>query len=292
MQPLTYHHVDVFANGPLSGNGLTVFLNTEDWPGTLMQRLTQEMKQFESIFLSEISAGGARAHVFTVDEELGFAGHPVLGAAAVLHQVVTPDADESPWVLRLPVGPVPVVTRQVGDHIVAEMNQGQPVFGANVTGTALAPILERMGLQPDDLVAGLVPRVISTGLPYLILPVGPAALAHTAISGSDLETHLAVVGAKFVLVLDVTARELRTWDNLGRVEDVATGSAAGPVAAYLRANDFAATDERIEIAQGRFVNRPSKISVRADHHGTLYVSGAVWPVAQGTLDPGVLHEEI
>ena len=289
MLPLTYHHVDVFANGPLSGNGLTVFLNTVNWSGALMQRLTQEMKQFESIFLSEVSNSGAQARVFTVEEELGFAGHPVLGAAAVLHQVVTPGADESTWVLRLPVGLVPVITRQVGNHIVAEMNQGQPVFGANMTGEALARILQRMGLQADDLVAGLVPRVISTGLPYLILPVGPAALARTAISGTDLETHLAVVGAKFVLVLDVTARELRTWDNLGRVEDIATGSAAGPVAAYLRANDLAAADERIEIAQGRFVGRPSTIRVRADRCGALCVSGAVWPVARGTLDAGVLR---
>ncbi|HMI86044.1 MAG TPA: PhzF family phenazine biosynthesis protein [Polyangiaceae bacterium] len=82
----TLFHVDVFATGPLTGNGLTVFLDTEQWSSSLMQRLTQEMRQFESIFLSEITPTGATARVFTVEEELPFAGHPVLGAAAVLHR--------------------------------------------------------------------------------------------------------------------------------------------------------------------------------------------------------------
>ena len=292
MPPPTYYHVDVFANGPLSGNGLTVFLNTEGWSRDLMQRLAQEMKQFESIFLSEITSTGAKARVFTVDEELGFAGHPVLGAAAVLHQAITPTADERCWQLHLPVGLVPVVTRKVGEHIVAEMDQGQPVLGPTLTGTALAPVLQRMGLRSEDRVPELVPQVISTGLPYLILPVRPSALARTTITGTDLEAHLAALGAKFVLVLDVAARELRTWDNLGRVEDIATGSAASPVAAYLQINGLAAIDEKIEITQGRFVGRPSKINVRADQAGALHVSGEVWPVAQGMLDAAVLSASV
>ena len=41
------------------------------------------------------------------------------------------------------------------------------------------------------------------------------------------------VGADFVYVLDPDRPEGRTWDNSGLTEDVATGSAAGPTAAYL-----------------------------------------------------------
>ncbi|HEY2976948.1 MAG TPA: PhzF family phenazine biosynthesis protein, partial [Burkholderiaceae bacterium] len=81
-----YAHVDVFATRSLTGNGLTVVLDADGWPAERMQALTQEMRQFETIFLSEVSPYGAAARVFTVEEELGFAGHPVLGAAAVLHR--------------------------------------------------------------------------------------------------------------------------------------------------------------------------------------------------------------
>ena len=279
-----FFHVDVFATRPLSGNGLIVFLDTDGWSAPVMQRLTQEMKQFESIFLSEISATGARARVFTVEEELPFAGHPVLGAAAILHRTQAPEAEAHSWVLKLPCGDVPVSTTKMGSHCQAQMNQGAAIFGGAVASSALPPILARLGLKPRDLADGLSPQVVSTGLPYLIVPVRADALARVAIRGLDLEAVLGAVGAKFVLVLDVAGREMRTWDNLGRVEDVATGSAAGPAAAYCFSLGLADPALPMELSQGRFAGRPSHIKVSRDASGKLLVSGEVWPVAQGVLD--------
>src|SRR5512145_578667 len=89
----TLFHVDVFAAAPLTGNGLTVFLDTDGWSQSVMQRLTREMKQFESIFLSDIGPTDATARIFAVEEELPFAGHPVLGAAAVLHRTRAKEAE-------------------------------------------------------------------------------------------------------------------------------------------------------------------------------------------------------
>ena len=277
-------HVDVFATRPLTGNGLTVFLGTDEWSAPVMQQLTQEMKQFESIFLSEINSAGARARIFTVEEELPFAGHPVLGAAVVLHRTQTPEAGSSSWILKLPSGDVPVRTMKRGEHYLAEMNQGAAIFGRAVAPAELQPILARLGLSSQDLAAEPSARVISTGLPYLILSVRPEALARAAISGSDLEVLLAALGAKFVLLLDVAGREMRTWDNLGRVEDVATGSAAGPAAEYLFSLGLADPSLPIELAQGRFAGRPSEIRVRRDTFDKLFVSGEVWPVSHGFLD--------
>src|SRR4051794_25665276 len=280
----TIFHVDVFATRPLTGNGLTVFLGTEDWSAPVMQRLTQEMKQFESIFLSEITSTSARARIFTVEEELPFAGHPVLGAAAVLHRTQTREASSSSWVLKLLSGEVPVHTKKMGDHYLAEMNQGAAIFGRAITSAELQPILARLGLSSQDVANEPSAQVLSTGLPYLILPVRPEAFARAAISGSDLEVLLAALGAKFILLLDVAGREMRTWDNLGRVEDVATGSAAGPTAAYLFSLGLADPSLPMELAQGRFAGRPSKIQVRRDTFGSLLVSGEVWPVSHGFLD--------
>jgi trans-2,3-dihydro-3-hydroxyanthranilate isomerase len=280
-----YFHVDVFATGPMTGNGLTVFLNTSNWSASAMQRLTREMRQFESIFLSEVSPSGAAARVFTVDEELPFAGHPVLGAAAVLHRTQAPHSDACTWTLRLPYGPVPVSTRKQNDHYLCEMNQGIPILGCSIGSTELLlPILKRLGLGQTDTVSGIQAQVISTGLPYLIVPVLPSALSRARINGTDLELLLGAVGAKFVLILDVEGREARTWDNLGQVEDVATGSAAGPAAAYLLQYGLAGAHSSIGISQGRFAGRPSKIVVIQDKEGNLLVSGEVWPVSHGVLD--------
>ncbi|MES2941933.1 MAG: PhzF family phenazine biosynthesis protein [Pseudomonadota bacterium] len=280
-------HVDVFASQPLTGNGLTVFLGTEGWTPELMQQLTQEMKHFESIFLSDISGSTATARIFTVEEELPFAGHPVLGAAAVLHRCMTPEASEQDWLMRLAAGDIPVKTQKLGKHFVATMNQGAAIFGQQVSGAALNNILDKLGLQTQDLAADLPAQVVSTGLPYLIVPVKPEALPKIAFStqnGPELETLLAALGARFVFMLDVAGRELRTWDNLGRVEDVATGSAAGPAAAYLFSQQLADPNQTLELAQGRFAGRPSKIRVKRGENHALFVSGEVWPVSHGVLD--------
>lgn len=287
-----FFHVDVFATRPLTGNGLAVFLDTDRWSAPIMQRLTQEMKQFESIFLSEITSSSAAARVFTVEEELPFAGHPILGAAAVLHRTLAPESTASSWILQLPSGNVPVSTKKIGTHYLAEMNQGPAIFGSTVTSAELQPILSRLCLNSNDLVVGLSAQVISTGLPYLILPVRPEALAQAAITGSDLELLLATFGAKFILVLDVAGREVRTWDNLGRVEDVATGSAAGPAAAYMFSLGLADPNVPMELAQGRFADRPSKIRISQDELNGLLVSGEVWPVAHGFLDPNTMQADV
>jgi PhzF family phenazine biosynthesis protein len=147
--------------------------------------------------------------------------------------------------------------------------------------------LKRLGLGDTDMVSGIPAQVISTGLPYLIIPISPSALSRARIEATDLEFLLGSQGAKFVLVLDVDGREVRTWDNLGQVEDVATGSAAGPAAAYLLRHGFADAASPIVLSQGRFAGRPSKILVVSDKAGNLLVSGQVWPVCHGALDLNV-----
>src|SRR6185312_14204790 len=87
LQGLEYRHVDVFTREALSGNGVIVFPEADGLTPEMMQRITQEMRQFESIFLApttEIHHVGARG--FTMEEERPVAGHAELGAAWVLHE--------------------------------------------------------------------------------------------------------------------------------------------------------------------------------------------------------------
>jgi predicted PhzF superfamily epimerase YddE/YHI9 len=142
--------------------------------------------------------GRVSARIFTAEEELPFAGHPVIGAAAALH--------------RLPM------------------------------------------------------QVASTGLTYLIVPV-THGLDRAQIAVRDFEERLASVGAKFVYVFDPDKLEGRSWDNTGALEDVATGTAAGPAAGFLAAHGLAAQDETILINQGRLLGRPSVIAVTPDRLG-------------------------
>ena len=77
--------------------------------------------------------------------------------------------------------------------------------------------------------------------------------------------------------------EGRTWDNLGKVEDIATGSAAGPAGAYLCKHNLVNSAEPFVINQGRFVGRPSEIKVCVEgdknEFNNVRVSGQVCKVA-------------
>jgi trans-2,3-dihydro-3-hydroxyanthranilate isomerase len=134
---------------------------------------------------------------------------------------------------------------------------------------------------------GLPFQVISTGLPYLILPLKKEALSKAKINTPDLEKKLETIGAKFAFIIDIDNVEGRTWDNLGIVEDIATGSSAGPVGAYLVANKKALCNKEIIINQGAFLGRPSKIKVivMGDNKnlGNILVEGEVIKIAEGQL---------
>jgi trans-2,3-dihydro-3-hydroxyanthranilate isomerase len=274
---LKYHHVDVFSSKPLSGNGVTVFQLREALPTAVMQELTREMRQFESIFvLQEPRSQIVRAWVFTMEEELDFAGHPVLGAAAALHEETMAGIREVCWTFQLNKKSLPVQTIRQESHYRAEMDQGICNFGAVLSSQESITFLEALNLGRDHLLDKFPLQIVSTGLPYLLVPVD-SDLDAARIIEPDFEKQLARFGAKFVYVLDVN-----------RKEDIATGSAAGPAGAYLVAHGLVSSAQTIEISQGRFVGRPSILFVLAqtDDQGRIRVkvAGDACLFARGQLD--------
>jgi PhzF family phenazine biosynthesis protein len=164
------------------------------------------------------------------------------------------------------------------------MDQGVATLEAPIADSKTAAFLHAVNLSPSDLYAPLPLQVVSTGLPYLIIPIR-ASLESARIVDPHFEALLATVGAKFVYVLDIDRREGRTWDNDGRVEDIATGSAAGPAAAYMVNHELAPLGESLVLAQGRFLNRPSELHVvvRGTSHLSVTVRGQVCFVGSGAL---------
>jgi PhzF family phenazine biosynthesis protein len=288
---LAYRHVDVFTQEPLSGNGLIVFSDAGGLSPLAMQRITREMRQFESIFLAPMpGANRAGARVFTMEEELPFAGHPVLGAACVLHEQAPQAGEREAWTIELAGGPVPVTTTRRGVGYEATMDQGRPAFSATLGAELAGQMLAALNLGEADLYPGLPLAVVSTGLPYLLVMLA-TGLERATILQAGFESLLAQVGAKFVYIFHVPTREGRTWDNDGRVEDIATGSAAGPVGAYLVRAGLERSGVDVLLHQGRFVGRPSRLRVRADQAGSditsVQVTGEVRMIASGTFDADV-----
>ena len=278
---MTYFHADVFSSKSLTGNGLTVIFHEDAIDTEHMQRIAQEFKQFETIFLKPIGTKHFRARIFTVEEELDFAGHPILGAVATAHEYLYSAERDITAVFELNKKTLQSESIKKGTHYETTMNQGIPDFLGTVEKERRAILLQALNLTPENLYPTLPIEVVSTGLPYLIVPLA-SGLEQAKISVTNFEMLLSKVNAKFVYVFDVSKMEGRTWDNLGMVEDVATGSAAGPVGAYLFKRGICKTIEKISINQGRFVGRPSKLTVFADQTtDEIKVSGDVKIVVKG-----------
>jgi trans-2,3-dihydro-3-hydroxyanthranilate isomerase len=282
---LEYLHVDVFSHAPYSGNSLAVFLNASGLTGEQMLRITQELRHFESIFLEPADhSNTVRARIFDLFEELPFAGHPSIGAAAVLHHA-SARSEPQTWRIELPDKLVSITTEHTVHGYFGMLDQGTPEFLGVVTEREV--FARAFNLTPDDLRPDLPLEVVTTGLRYLIIPVKAGALARARIL-SDLTELLRGVNAKFAVLFDEEALEVRHWNNDGVLEDVATGSAAGTIGAYRLRHGLTHGGASFLLHQGRFAGRPSTLRVQPEGTPemvqTVKVGGDVALVGRGVLD--------
>lgn len=282
---MRYLHVDVFAPRPYAGNSLPVFLDTPPLSGLQMQTITRELRHFEAIFLTPTHEPHRfRVRVFDLVEELPFAGHPVIGAAAALHHSRV-EGEAGNWTFELSERTVAVTTSRTAQGYSALLDQGAAVVLRQYQDRIR--VAEAFALNESDLHPTLPMEVISTGLRYLIIPVREDAIGRARIK-SDLTPLMTDAGAQFAVLLDEASREIRHWNNDGLIEDAATGSAAGTIGAYRLRHCGAHSGESFTLNQGRFVGRPSRIDV--EPHGTpmaihsVKVGGSVAIVGWGALE--------
>ena len=259
--------IDVFSSRPLEGNALAVVLDGRGLSDAEMQAIARETNLSETTFVLPRDAAieqecGIRVRIFTVAEELPFAGHPTLGTAFVLRG--TSGAAEIK--LDLNVGTVPVRFEEApGTPAFGEMTQISPEFKSHHDRKAVG---EAVGLLPGDFASDLPIETVSTGLPYTIVPVRAlATLQKLRIDPVRTGRYLAEHDGKFFYfvsreTVDPSARLHARMMFYGG-EDPATGSAAGCAAAWMVAHGVAQPEERVLIEQGIEMQRPSRIFVRA-----------------------------
>jgi trans-2,3-dihydro-3-hydroxyanthranilate isomerase len=282
---LAYRHVDVFSQSPFGGNSLPVFPDAGDLSAHQMLRITQELRHFEAIFLQPTEhRETVEARIFDLFGELPFAGHPIIGAAAVLHER-SGARDPRDWRFQLHGRTVEITTEVTPTGYFGLLDQGTPDFlGAPDDRD---PVARAFDLAPAELADDLPMEVVSTGLRYLIVPVRRGALAHARIAG-DITELLRGFGAEFAVLLDEAAVEVRHWNNDGVIEDVATGSAAGAIGAYRLRHGLARAGSTFILHQGQFTGRPSRLRVHpegdAERVQSVKVGGDVSFVGHGVIE--------
>jgi len=284
--------VDVFSSTPLEGNPLAVFLDGRGLSDDHMQSIAREMNLSETTFVlprdqATESRHGTRVRIFTVAEELPFAGHPTLGTAFVLRA----ESGAQQVELDLNAGKVPVrFEDRDGKPSFGEMTQLDPKFGMVHDQEAVA---RATGLPRDAIDSSLPIQTVSTGVPFTILPLSSLAVAQNLhIDQRSATEYLERSEGKFFYCVtgggvDPSAR-MHARMLFYNGEDPATGSAAGCCAAWMVAHGVAKSDERVLIEQGVEMKRPSKIFVRASKLDNrvinVRVGGNVAKVMRGEVD--------
>lgn len=267
---------DVFSSRPLEGNSLAVFFDGRSLSDGEMQSIAKEMNLSETTFILPRDSAierdrGVRVRIFTVQEELPFAGHPTLGTAFALRR----NTGAPEVALELTVGKVAVrFEDRGGEPAFGEMTQIDPIFGMQHERQAVA---RATGIDVNDFDDSLPIQTVSTGLPFTVTPLKSLnAIGKLAIDFDRALEYLATTEGKFFYFVtrETVDQEARLHARMlfYNGEDPATGSAAGCTAAWMVEHGVAAADERVLIEQGLEMKRPSRIFVRASRRDNRVVN--------------------
>ena len=285
---LPYVQVDVFTSVPLEGNQLAVFADGSSLSDTEMQAIARETNLSETTFVLPRDAAtererGVRVRIFTTTEELPFAGHPTLGTAMVLRG----NGGAEEIALDLNVGRIPVRFSTRDGLPFGLMTQRDPEFKKKHSREDVA---RASGLALDDIADDLPIQTVSTGNAFAIVPLKSlSVLQNLSPTWANMKAYLDKSDAKFFYFVSREAlnpeARLQSRMIFYNGEDPATGSAAGPCAAWAVQYGVVPPDQQVLMEQGVEMKRRSRIFFSAGRSGdkivNVRVGGHVAEVARG-----------
>jgi trans-2,3-dihydro-3-hydroxyanthranilate isomerase len=288
-----YRVVDVFTTQPLEGNPLAVFPDGSGLDDGTMQKIAKELNLSETTFVFPATRPdcAARVRIFTPAREMLFAGHPTVGTSFVLlDEGIVPRQTER-FVLEEKIGPVPVRV-EAGERPRVWLTTPPISWGPTYDRARCAEVL---GLDVKDLL-DVEPQLVSAGNPLIFIALkDPAAVDRAWLDLAGLrKLKDGQKDAICVFVFAPTAEGAYSRmfaPEHGVVEDPATGSATGPLAAYMMRHRLVsgASGTCFHSEQGTRMGRRSilYVQVNGDQGAEgIEVGGYVTPLAEATMAIG------
>jgi PhzF family phenazine biosynthesis protein len=272
----------------LSGNPLCVFEDGRGLEDAVLQALARQLNLSETTFILPPTTAGAdaRVRIFTPTFEMPFAGHPTLGTA---HVVATLAGGRERVTLEMKAGLVEVRREGASWTLRTARGRGRGQETRPVAATA-AEIAAMLGLGPD-VVAG-TPLWVDTGAEQLVIPLRSAADVAKAAPHPELLRKHAFSERRGASMAYVWApAESGSADIVVRffflshgsvIEDPATGSACANLGGFFLATGRA-LPLALRLSQGEAVARPSRLELRIDAEGQIFVSGRVEDLGGGSF---------
>lgn len=281
--------VDVFADTPLNGNPLAVVEGADHIEDDVLRRIAREFNQSETTFILKSGRADRRLRSFTASgAEVFGAGHNALGAWLWLGYDGQLGDLSTPKTFQQEIGDdiLPITIEARDGRIHGRMKQSRLKLSPPLN--SLGSLAEALGLSTEDLLTAPAPRAADTGASHLMVRARDRqAVDRAEPSAEKLIQVLAPAGAEgcyiyaFETADPVTAYARFFNPAMGLWEDPATGTAAGPLCAYLGSMGLLTNGNNLLIEQGTRMGRQSFLQVTLDPDPELSGAGVV--VFRGTL---------
>ncbi|MBA7515902.1 Trans-2,3-dihydro-3-hydroxyanthranilate isomerase [subsurface metagenome] len=267
--------IDVFTDKAYSGNQLAVFPNANGLTTEQMQKFANEINYSETTFIFNSSDPLADfdIRIFSINIELPFAGHPTLGTAFSIMNILDIWHEKKDILkLKTKVGIIPLEKK----NDVIWMTQNEPEFFAQYTDKK--EIASLINLSSEDISDDLPIEEVSTGNKMLIIPIKSLSAVQGAEGNANELKKIFDNEPRgpYLFTRETTkpSAELHTRffaPHLGIIEDAATGSAAGPLTGYLLKHNVFGQSFEVENEQGIEMGRPSKILMKGEIKDNKYI---------------------
>lgn len=298
---LKFHTLDVFTTRRFGGNPLGVVLGADALSTEEMQTIAREFNLAETIFVRKPKdpAHTASVRIFFPTDEIPFAGHPTVGCAILLAEMMHGQGRpfETEILLEEVAGLVRVTVRNTGGATWAQFTAPVVPYSVPAELPTVQDVARALGLSPSDICPGGVPSGLQEGGPrFFYVPVtSREALARARPQEphwTNILNALGTVGGYLYAKggqSPATDYRTRMFNPSGEgTEDPATGSAAALFASQLfRTPGLKEGTHAFRLEQGYEMGRPSDIDMEADvRDGKLVavrVAGCAVRVMEGKL---------
>jgi len=279
MKARRFIQCDVFSPIPLQGNGLAVVVDAEGLSDEQMQKFAAWTNLSETTFLLPPLDPSAdyRVRIFTVEQELPFAGHPTLGSCAA-------------WLRAGGKPKTPGIVRQECGIGIIEVDLSQPhLYAFAAPHTTVKP----MDMQQRTAIIQALGISEQSILNSVELCNGPIWQLFELKHASDVlavdSTRLKWPEFKFVGLFaphesgsecDYEVRMFGFSSTIG--EDPITGALNAAIAKWMQ------SEGRLQkpylVAQGTSIGRLGRVAVKASKDGVAWIGGQVHIVIDGHVN--------
>jgi PhzF family phenazine biosynthesis protein len=285
--------VDAFTETTFGGNpaGVVLLPDGSDFPADeVMVKTAAELRYSETAFIRNLGGGEFNIRYFTPAAEVELCGHATIGSFCALQHLGLIKAGDT-CMNHTCAGDLEI---NVGEGFVM-MDMATPVDIATIDDRkALDELYDIMGTKYDPDRISLLPKLISTGLPDIMMPL--ATQAELNAMEPDMKALAALsdrykVTGVHAFTLDSEEGVIAHCRNFAPLYDIdeeaATGTSNGALTYYFYLNKLIAPVDHCKIIQGESMKRPSVILSDIDASGPqcrIKVGGSAVVLAEGEIN--------